>query len=128
MVGVGVVLALGVAAVGVGTETDGSILCPSSVAGLVGLKPTVGLVSRSGIVPIAFSQDTAGPMCRSVADAATLLWAIAGPDPRDAAYEQSDDMFNVQMGGQGDDPSALATLRAGWAKNAGGSARLRGRS
>ena len=71
--------------VAIGTETDGSIVSPSSVNGLVGIKPTLGVVSRTGIVPIAHSQDTAGPMARSVEDAATLLSAIAGPDPDDAA-------------------------------------------
>ena len=71
--------------VAIGTETDGSITSPSSACSLVGLKPTVGLVSRSGIVPISHTQDTAGPMCRSVADAAVLLGAIAGVDPRDVA-------------------------------------------
>ena len=69
----------------VGTETDGSIICPSSRCGLVGIKPTVGLVSRSGIIPISATQDTAGPMARTVADAAALLHVLAGPDPRDAA-------------------------------------------
>jgi amidase len=72
-------------AVAVGTETDGSIVSPASICGLVGLKPTVGLVSRTGIVPIAHSQDTAGPMARTVADAAALLSALTGVDPRDAA-------------------------------------------
>jgi amidase len=67
----------------IGTETNGSIVCPSSINGVVGLKPTVGLVSRAGIVPISHSQDTAGPMTRSVADAAAILSALAGPDPRD---------------------------------------------
>ncbi len=71
--------------VAVGTETDGSITSPAAACSLVGLKPTVGLVSRSGIVPISHTQDTAGPMCRSVADAAVLLGALAGADPRDAA-------------------------------------------
>jgi amidase len=71
--------------VGVGTETDGSIVCPSAASSLVGIKPTVGLVSRAGIVPISHSQDTAGPMARTVADAAALLSALAGVDPRDAA-------------------------------------------
>jgi amidase len=69
----------------VGTETDGSIVFPSSVNGIVGIKPTVGLVSRSGVVPVSHSQDTPGPMARTVADAAALLTALAGADPRDAA-------------------------------------------
>ena len=73
------------AAITVGTETDGSIVCPSSANGVVGIKPTVGLVSRAGIIPISHSQDTAGPICRSVADAAALLSALAGVDPDDAA-------------------------------------------
>jgi amidase len=75
--------------VGIGTETDGSIVSPSSCCGIVGLKPTVGLVSRTGIVPIAHSQDTAGPMARTVSDAATLLGAISGPDPGDPATQVS---------------------------------------
>lgn len=69
----------------IGSETDGSIVCPSSGNGIVGIKPTLGLVSRSGIIPIAHSQDTAGPMARTVADAASLLTAITGVDPRDSA-------------------------------------------
>jgi amidase len=73
--------------VAIGTETDGSIVSPASCCGVVGLKPTVGLVSRSGIIPIAHSQDTAGPMARSVADAAILLGAMAGPDPADPATQ-----------------------------------------
>jgi Asp-tRNA(Asn)/Glu-tRNA(Gln) amidotransferase A subunit family amidase len=70
---------------GVGTETDGSVVCPSSANGLAGLKPTVGLVSRSGIVPISHSQDTAGPMARTVRDVAILLSAMAGADAEDTA-------------------------------------------
>ena len=70
---------------GVGTETDGSIVCPSAVNGLVGIKPTIGLVSRAGIIPISHTQDTAGPMARTVADAAILLGAMTGVDPKDAA-------------------------------------------
>lgn len=73
------------AAVTIGTETDGSIVCPSSANGVVGIKPTVGLVSRAGIIPISHSQDTAGPICRTVADAAALLSVIAGADSDDAA-------------------------------------------
>jgi amidase len=83
--GAGSAIAASLAAVGVGTETDGSIICPSAVAGLVGLKPTVGVVSRSGIVPISVSQDTAGPMGRSVRDVAMLMDALAGVDPADPA-------------------------------------------
>jgi len=83
--GTGAAIAASLAAVGVGTETDGSVVCPSSVAALVGIKPTIGLVSRSGIVPIAHSQDTAGPMTRTVTDAAVLLNAMAGADSRDPA-------------------------------------------
>ena len=75
--GTGAGIAANLAAVGVGTETDGSVVCPSSAAGLVGIKPTLGLISGAGIIPIAHSQDTAGPMCRTVADAAILLGALA---------------------------------------------------
>jgi amidase len=85
--GSGAAVAADLAVVAVGTETDGSIVCPSSVHGLVGIKPTLGLVSRSGIIPIAASQDTAGPMARSVADAAALLTVLAGYDPDDPATE-----------------------------------------
>lgn len=77
------------ATVGIGTETDGSIISPASICGLVGIKPTVGLWSRSGIIPIAASQDTAGPMCRTVADAAALLGVLAGVDARDHATRAS---------------------------------------
>ena len=83
--GSGAAVAAGLTLVAIGTETDGSIVCPSSVNGLVGIKPTVGLVSRSGIIPIAASQDTAGPMARTVADAAAVLTVIAGYDPDDPA-------------------------------------------
>jgi amidase len=83
--GSGAAIAAGLAVVAVGTETDGSIVCPSSANGLVGIKPTVGLVSRSGIIPISASQDTAGPMARTVADAAALLTVLAGYDPQDPA-------------------------------------------
>lgn len=85
--GTGAAISANLAAVGIGTETDGSIVCPSSICGLVGLKPTIGLVSRSGIIPIAESQDTAGPMTRSVADAAIVLTAIAGQDQNDPAMK-----------------------------------------
>ena len=83
--GTGAAISANLAAVGVGTETDGSIVCPSSANSLVGIKPTLGLVSRRGIIPIAHSQDTAGPMARSVADAAALLGVLAGADLGDPA-------------------------------------------
>ena len=82
--GSGAAIAASLAAIAVGTETDGSITSPAQVSGLVGIKPTLGLISRNGIVPIAHSQDTAGPMARSVADAAVLLGAMVGVDARDA--------------------------------------------
>ncbi len=82
--GSGAAVAANLCAVAIGTETDGSIICPSSMCNLVGIKPTIGLVSRAGIVPIAHTQDTAGPMARTVADAAIVLAAIAGADERDA--------------------------------------------
>lgn len=81
--GSGAAMAAALASLAVGTETDGSIISPSSACGLVGIKPTLGLVSRSGIIPIAASQDTAGPMARSVSDAALLLAALAGVDEAD---------------------------------------------
>ena len=87
--GTGAAIAANFATVGVGTETDGSIVCPSGATSLVGIKPTLGLVSRSGIVPIAHSQDTAGPMARTVEDAATLLSVLSGADPRDTATANS---------------------------------------
>ena len=83
--GSGVAASANLCAAAVGTETDGSIVCPSSANGLVGIKPTVGLVSRSGIVPISAVQDTAGPMARTVADAAALLSGMTGEDPLDEA-------------------------------------------
>jgi amidase len=87
--GTGAAIAANLATAGVGTETDGSIVCPSGVSALVGIKPTVGLVSRSGIIPISRTQDTAGPMTRTVTDAAILLTAMTGVDPRDAATARS---------------------------------------
>ena len=83
--GTGAGISANLCAVGIGTETDGSIVCPSSSNGLAGIKPTVGLVSRSGIIPISHTQDGAGPMCRTVRDAATLLGVLTGVDPADAA-------------------------------------------
>ena len=83
--GSGAAVAANLCAVAVGTETDGSVIAPASVCGIVGLKPTVGLLSRSGIIPISVSQDTAGPMARTVTDAAILLSAMTGADPNDSA-------------------------------------------
>src|SRR3984957_13412938 len=87
--GTGAGISANLCAVGVGTETDGSIVCPSSANGLAGIKPTVGLVSRSGIIPISHTQDGAGPMCRTVRDAAILLGALTGVDPTDSTTAAS---------------------------------------
>jgi amidase len=87
--GSGVAVAANFSAAAIGTETDGSVVCPSSANSLVGIKPTLGMVSRSGIIPIAHSQDTAGPMARSVADAAILLSTLTGIDARDQATSSS---------------------------------------
>ena len=89
--GTGAAVSANLCVAGVGTETDGSVVCPSSANGLAGLKPTVGLVSRSGIVPISHSQDTAGPMARTVRDVAILLGAMAGADAEDSATAGSRD-------------------------------------
>jgi len=87
--GTGAGISANLAAIGIGTETDGSIVCPSSANGLAGIKPTIGLVSRHGIIPISHSQDTAGPMCRTVRDAAILLGALTGVDADDKATAAS---------------------------------------
>jgi len=87
--GSGTAVAANLCAVAVGTETDGSVTCPASVNGIVGIKPTVGLVSRSGIIPISATQDTAGPMARTVTDVAILLSAMAGIDPNDPVTNES---------------------------------------
>jgi amidase len=87
--GSGAATAANLCAISIGTETDGSIVCPSSSNGLVGIKPTLGLLSRSGIIPIAHSQDTPGPMGRTVRDAAIFLGALTGADPRDPATAAS---------------------------------------
>lgn len=88
--GSGVAVSANLAAAAIGTETDGSVVCPSSVNGIVGIKPTVGLVGRTGIIPISRSQDTAGPMARTVRDAAILLTAMAGTDPDDPATAEAE--------------------------------------
>jgi amidase len=87
--GTGASVAANLSAIGIGTETDGSVVCPSNTNSLVGIKPTVGLISRAGIIPISHSQDTAGPMCRTVTDAAILLGALTGIDARDDATRAS---------------------------------------
>jgi amidase len=91
--GSGAAIAANLAAASLGTETDGSILCPSAINALVGIKPTVGLTSRAGVVPISHSQDTVGPMTRTVADAALVLGAIAGVDEHDPATAASDGLY-----------------------------------
>jgi amidase len=88
--GSGAAVAAGLVRMAIGTETDGSVTCPASINGIVGLKPTVGLVSRTHIVPISHSQDTAGPMAASVREAAQLLTVIAGSDPADTATREAD--------------------------------------
>jgi amidase len=93
--GTAAAIAASLATVGVGTETDGSIICPASMNGLVGLKPTVGLVSRTGIIPISISQDTAGPMGRTVTDVAIMLNVIAAADPADPAGAASKDRRSI---------------------------------
>ncbi len=110
-------IAAGLATLAVGTETDGSIVSPASTCGLVGIKPTVGLVSRSGIIPIAASQDTAGPMARTVTDAALLLAALAGADPRDPVTQQGKPADYAQALDKG----ALRGKRLGVARNFFGS-------
>ena len=114
--GSGAAVAANFCAAAVGTETDGSIVSPSSNNSLVGLKPTVGLVSRAGIIPIAHSQDTAGPMARSVADAATLLGALVGADPRDPATAGNSGQARTDYTASLD-PNGLKGARLGVTRN-----------
>jgi amidase len=116
--GSGAAISANLAAAALGTETDGSIVCPSNTCGLVGIKPTVGLVSRAGIIPISATQDTAGPMARTVEDAAILLAAIAGVDPRDGATAAA--QGHTADYAQGLDPGALKGARLGIARKAFG--------
>lgn len=102
-------------AVAVGSETDGSIVSPSSCCSIVGIKPTLGLISRAGVIPIAHSQDTAGPMARTVADAATLLGALVGVDPRDPATADSAGKFKTDYT-TFLDPRGLKGMRLGIAR------------
>ena len=113
--GTGAAVSANLALVGVGTETDGSIVCPSGACGLVGIKPTLGLVSRSGIIPIAHSQDTAGPMARTVADAAALLNVLTGPDPLDPVTGTGSRHARMDFT-QSLDPGALKGARVGVAR------------
>jgi amidase len=112
-------IAAGFAPLGIGTETDGSIISPASVCGIVGIKPTLGLWGRSGIVPIAHSQDTPGPMARSVADAATLLGPLTGIDPRDAATRPSQGRYQRDYT-RHLDPRGLEGARLGVPRNLAG--------
>ena len=116
--GSGAAVAAGMAWAAIGTETDGSITCPASVNGIVGFKPTVGLVSRTHVVPISHSQDTAGPMARTVADAALLLNAIAGSDPADAATAEADRRKTDYTAGLAE--ASLAGVRIGVLRKAVG--------
>ena len=110
--GSGVVVATGLVDVAIGTETNGSVSCPSSVNGIVGIKPTVGLVSRTGIIPISSTQDTAGPMANSVTSAAKVLEVIAGVDPNDPATLNIPEDFNFNFSSDLND-SSLAGKRFG---------------
>jgi amidase len=114
--GSAVAVAANLAAASLGTETDGSILCPASINGLVGIKPTLGLTSRAGVIPIAHSQDTVGPFGRTVADAAAVLTAISGPDPRDPATAILAGRSPVDYT-RSLDPNALAGARIGIARD-----------
>jgi len=109
--GSGAAVAAGYASAAIGTETDGSVTCPAAMTGVVGLKPTVGLVSRRYIVPISGEQDTAGPMTRTVADAAAVLTAIAGSDPGDPATREADAHKTDYLAGLS--PAALQGVRIG---------------
>jgi amidase len=113
--GSGAAVAANLALAAVGTETDGSIVCPSSACGVVGLKPTLGLVSRAGVIPISHSQDTAGPMARNVADAAALLTVLQGFDPRDAATRGGGRSFAMDYT-RFLDPASLRGARLGVAR------------
>ena len=113
--GTGAGISANLAAAGIGTETDGSIVCPSSSNGLAGIKPTVGLVSRGGIIPISHSQDGAGPMCRTVRDAAILLGALTGVDPDDEATAASASKSQTDYS-QYCDPNGLKGARIGVAR------------
>lgn len=113
--GSGAAVSANLCALAVGTETDGSIVCPSSANGIVGIKPTLGLISRAGIIPISHSQDTSGPMARTVRDAAILLGVLAGSDPRDPATADADSKRQKDYT-QLLDPNGLKGARIGVAR------------
>lgn len=113
--GTGAGISANFAAAGIGTETDGSIVCPSSANGLAGIKPTVGLVSRAGIIPISHTQDGAGPMCRTLRDAAIVLSALTGVDPEDSATSASAGKAQADYA-QYCDPNGLKGARIGVAR------------
>jgi amidase len=113
--GSAVAVAANLTVVAVGTETDGSVVCPSGINGIVGIKPTLGLISRSGIIPIAHSQDTAGPMARSVRDAAILLGAMTGideHDPASATLQAESTDFTVNLTADGLDGKRIGVIRS----------------
>ena len=113
--GTGAGVSANLAACGIGTETDGSIVCPSSSNGLAGIKPTVGLISRAGIIPISHSQDSAGPMCRTLRDAAIMLGTMTGVDPDDPATAASAGKSQTDYA-QFCDPNGLKGARIGVAR------------
>ncbi len=120
--GTGAAIAANFAAIGIGTETDGSIVCPSSICGIVGLKPTVGLISRSGVIPISASQDTAGPMTRTVADAAVMLSAMTAVDASDPATAKNGTMgrtdYETFLKPDGLKGAVIGVARDFWGKRA----------
>lgn len=116
--GSGAAVSANFTAAALGTETDGSIVCPSHANGVVGIKPTVGLTSRAGVVPISHTQDTVGPMCRTVADAAAVLGALVGVDPRDPATQASAGHFHTDYT-QFLDPDGLQGVRIGVPRGGG---------
>jgi amidase len=116
--GSGAAVAAGIVRLAIGSETDGSITCPAAINGIVGFKPTLGLVSRTHIVPISASQDTAGPMTASVREAAALLTAISGTDPADPATKQADERKTDYVAAL--DPAALKGVRLGVMRFASG--------
>ncbi|PYS97945.1 MAG: amidase [Acidobacteria bacterium] len=120
--GTGAAIAANFSAIGIGTETDGSIVCPSSICGIVGLKPTVGLISRSGVIPISASQDTAGPMTRTVADAAAMLSAMTAVDASDPATAKNSTMartdYETFLKPDGLKGAVIGVARDYWGKRA----------